>query len=295
MKPFLLFIMLFVPGMAFASDSSQYATDLAAHLYCSTIVVLGGDIGVLLGLALSAAGLIMLLYSGISFSNIIFILGGLLLTAIPGFFESFMMGVGQVFRGLDGNANVFSGSKLPDPASIQKGGFAACGPVPKAPADQSAETFAASQPGVTAQYATAGQCNPSTGSTMVSGGTCSSAYGMRTHPIKGGQRMHSGIDIAASHGSPIVAPASGEVSSIKYDAGGYGHYAIVDHGDGKQTLYGHLPSDHGLSVGQKVTKGNTFTKVGNTGGSTGAHLHYEERINGRAVDPCGSRGFNNVC
>jgi len=88
----------------------------------------------------------------------------------------------------------------------------------------------------------------------------------------------NGVDIAAPKGSPIYAAASGTVIVSRASGwnGGYGNYVVIDHGDGTQTLYGHLSSDN-VSVGQRVTRGQQIGGVGNTGKSTGYHLHFEVR------------------
>lgn len=110
-----------------------------------------------------------------------------------------------------------------------------------------------------------------------------SRFGMRGHPILGGRRMHSGIDLAAPAGSPVASPASGVVSFANW-SGGYGLLVTVEHGNGVQTRFAHL-SRLMVAPGQRVVRGQLLGLVGSTGRSTGAHLHYEMRQNGRAVDP----------
>lgn len=104
-------------------------------------------------------------------------------------------------------------------------------------------------------------------------------------------RQHKGIDISSSGitGKPVVAAADGVVSLASYNDGGYGNYVMINHGTGSDgnsyvTLYGHMQS-YCVSAGQSVTKGQTIGYVGNTGYSTGPHLHFEIRVNGTAVDP----------
>lgn len=113
----------------------------------------------------------------------------------------------------------------------------------------------------------------------------SSGYGMRFHPVLKRNRMHTGIDFAASAGTSIKAAASGVVVSAGY-FGGYGNAVIIDHGGGIATLYGHC-SRVFVSSGQRVSQGQRIAAVGSTGLSTGPHLHFEVRVNGRPVNPAG--------
>ncbi|PKQ30375.1 MAG: hypothetical protein CVT60_00480 [Actinobacteria bacterium HGW-Actinobacteria-10] len=122
----------------------------------------------------------------------------------------------------------------------------------------------------------------------------SSAYGYRIHPIFGTRKLHTGIDIARNldppqsiNGAPIVASGSGEVVFAGY-RGGYGNTVMIDHGNGVVTLYAHQQGG-GIKVsnGQSVTKGERIGTVGSTGYSTGAHLHFEVRVNGSPVNPMG--------
>ena len=114
-------------------------------------------------------------------------------------------------------------------------------------------------------------------------GRWSSPYGMRTHPVTGSQKMHSGQDIAAPTGTPIKAAAAGTVSYSGV-MGGYGNVVIIDHGNGTQTRYAHC-STLEAKVGDKVSAGQMVARVGSTGMSTGPHLHFEVRRDGEAVDP----------
>ena len=114
-------------------------------------------------------------------------------------------------------------------------------------------------------------------------GRLSSPYGYRIHPIYGTKRLHTGIDIAASNGTPIAAAGSGKVILAKV-FGGYGNAVVVDHGGGLTTLYAHQ-SQIAVSVGQVVGRGDTIGYVGSTGNSTGAHLHFETAEYGNRVDP----------
>jgi murein DD-endopeptidase MepM/ murein hydrolase activator NlpD len=110
-----------------------------------------------------------------------------------------------------------------------------------------------------------------------------SRVGVRSHPVLGGRRMHSGIDLAAPTGSPVAAPAGGVVSYANW-RGGYGLLVTISHGGGLETRFAHL-SRIMVSPGQTVSRGQLVGLVGSTGRSTGSHLHYEVRQNGYAVDP----------
>ncbi len=110
-----------------------------------------------------------------------------------------------------------------------------------------------------------------------------SKFGMRVHPVTGVYKLHTGIDIPATTGTPIRAAESGQVITASYQ-GAYGNCVIIDHGNGYSTLYGHQ-SSIAVSVGDTVTRGQTIGYVGSTGYSTGPHLHFEIRVNGSPQDP----------
>ncbi len=115
----------------------------------------------------------------------------------------------------------------------------------------------------------------------------SSLFGYRIHPISGKPHSHSGIDIPAQGGTPILAARSGQVITSVYGSGAYwsyGNYVVIDHGDGETTLYAHM-SSRAVSEGEMVTQGQVIGYVGTTGNSTGNHLHLEVRENGQRVDP----------
>ncbi len=111
-----------------------------------------------------------------------------------------------------------------------------------------------------------------------------SGYGVRSDPFGGGASRHMGIDLAGPMGTPIYATADGVVSASGFNNGGYGNLIKLDHGRGVETRYGHL-SALMVSAGQRVTRGQMIGRMGSTGRSTGSHLHYEVRIEGRAVNP----------
>ena len=111
-----------------------------------------------------------------------------------------------------------------------------------------------------------------------------SGYGMRFHPIYRVLKMHSGIDFTADIGTPVHATGDGKVERIERDHSGYGHNILIDHGHGFETLYAHL-SDFKVREGEAVKRGQVIGETGNTGTSTGPHLHYEVIEEGRKVDP----------
>jgi murein DD-endopeptidase MepM/ murein hydrolase activator NlpD len=114
-------------------------------------------------------------------------------------------------------------------------------------------------------------------------GAVTSGFGARAHPIFGESRMHAGIDIGASSGTPVRAGDDGVVVMAGAN-GGYGNWTLVDHGGGLATGYAHQ-SSIGVSTGQRVSRGQVIGRVGSTGASTGPHLHFEVRVNGNPVDP----------
>ncbi|MEO8603366.1 MAG: M23 family metallopeptidase [bacterium] len=116
-------------------------------------------------------------------------------------------------------------------------------------------------------------------------GRISSPFGDRLHPILHQVRPHTGVDIAAAAGTPILAPASGRVISAGW-RGGYGLAVVVDHGNGDSTLYGHM-SSISVGVGDQVESGAVLGRVGQTGRATGPHVHFETRHDGVPVDPLG--------
>ena len=114
-------------------------------------------------------------------------------------------------------------------------------------------------------------------------GWFTSKFGYRRSPFTGRLVMHGGLDIAANPGTPVFAPADGVVSFSGFE-GGYGKLVSIDHGYGLVTRFGHLSKIY-TQVGQKIKRGDMIAAVGNTGRSTGPHLHYEVRVNGIPVNP----------
>lgn len=111
-----------------------------------------------------------------------------------------------------------------------------------------------------------------------------SPYGSRMDPIFKTRKMHTGVDIGAPMSATIVAAASGTVVVAGWSSRGYGNYVVIQHDGTFSTLYAHM-SKILCKKGQKVSKGDTIGKVGSTGYSTGAHLHFEVLVNGDDVNP----------
>jgi len=111
-------------------------------------------------------------------------------------------------------------------------------------------------------------------------GDVSSPYGLRW----GGTDFHPGIDIANDAGTPIVATADGIVTTAGWNSGGYGNMVDIDHGNGMMTRYGHAQRVV-VTTGQQVKRGQVIAYMGSTGFSTGPHVHYEVRVNGKPVNP----------
>jgi murein DD-endopeptidase MepM/ murein hydrolase activator NlpD len=114
-------------------------------------------------------------------------------------------------------------------------------------------------------------------------GWLSSSMGNRIDPLTGGRDFHPGLDISADKGDPVYATADGKVTHAA-SAGNYGNLVIVEHGYGLETRYGHL-STFKIKVDQQVKRGDLLGLVGSTGRTTGPHLHYEVRANGRILNP----------
>jgi murein DD-endopeptidase MepM/ murein hydrolase activator NlpD len=119
----------------------------------------------------------------------------------------------------------------------------------------------------------------------VAEGIMRSGFGLRRHPILGYVKMHTGVDWAAPSGTPIYAAGNGVVEKEGWESG-YGKFILVRHHNGYETAYGHMSAyARGVHEGEHVRQGQVIGFVGSTGLSTGSHLHFEIRINGRFVDP----------
>ncbi len=110
-----------------------------------------------------------------------------------------------------------------------------------------------------------------------------SGFGMRRHPVTGGYRLHAGVDFAGPIGTPIYAPSAGIVSYAGYKSG-YGNTVEIDHGNDIMTRYAHN-SEILVKEGDLILRKQMIARIGNTGQSTGPHLHFETRVRDVAVDP----------
>ena len=117
----------------------------------------------------------------------------------------------------------------------------------------------------------------------ISGGRLSSGFGRRKAPTRRASTYHRGIDWATPVGTAVMASSAGTVSKAGWGSG-YGYVVYIDHGDGRQTRYGHL-SKVLVKQGQTVSQGQKIALSGNTGVSTGPHIHFEILINGAQVNP----------
>jgi murein DD-endopeptidase MepM/ murein hydrolase activator NlpD len=114
-------------------------------------------------------------------------------------------------------------------------------------------------------------------------GRVTSRFGIRNDPITGLRRFHNGVDLANGVGTPVLAAMSGRVAMLGYNAN-FGKYIILSHPEGYQTLYGHL-QEFLVKRGQRVSQGAVIAHMGNTGYSTGSHLHFSIFRRGEPVDP----------
>ncbi len=119
----------------------------------------------------------------------------------------------------------------------------------------------------------------------VRGAHITSGFGWRIHPIFHKRKFHHGLDFAGKIGLPIRAPADGIVTSAGFNRGGYGYVIKIAHNYGFETIYAHLTKNLKVKVGDFVKKGDIIGYLGNSGRSTGPHLHYEVRFLGRILNP----------
>ncbi|WP_207454038.1 M23 family metallopeptidase [Herbiconiux sp. SYSU D00978] len=161
----------------------------------------------------------------------------------------------------------------------------------KAAAEKAAAEKAAAKKGTT-QKSSSSSAAPAAASGSVvwpvSNPKVSSYFGPRASPCSGCSSMHKGVDFTPGAGTPVVAVADGVVKVARYE-GSYGYWVLIEHTVGGQTVqsgYAHLQSGSiSVSPGQKVSAGQRIAAVGNTGASTGPHLHFEIRLGGQQVDP----------
>ncbi len=119
----------------------------------------------------------------------------------------------------------------------------------------------------------------------VAEGIMRSSFGIRRHPILGYTKMHTGVDWAAPSGTPIYAAGNGLVEKVGWESG-YGKFVLIRHNNGYESAYGHMSAyARNIDEGKRVRQGQVIGFVGSTGLSTGSHVHYEIRVNGRFVDP----------
>jgi len=128
----------------------------------------------------------------------------------------------------------------------------------------------------------AGSELPETGA-VPARGWLTSRFGNRISPFTGARQFHGGIDIAGQRGTEVIAPARGRVSYVG-KKGALGRTLTIDHGYGVRTMYGHVDEIF-AERNQQVERGDVVAALGNTGRSTGPHLHYVVEVNGKAVDP----------
>jgi murein DD-endopeptidase MepM/ murein hydrolase activator NlpD len=119
----------------------------------------------------------------------------------------------------------------------------------------------------------------------VAEGIMRSSFGIRRHPILGYTKMHTGVDWAAPTGTPIYAAGNGVIEKAGWESG-YGKFVLIRHNNGYESAYGHMSAfARGIDENTRVRQGQVIGFVGSTGLSTGSHVHYEIRVNGRFVDP----------
>ena len=173
-----------------------------------------------------------------------------------------------------------------DPARFQSAYTGQGGPLEPANADDDADPRfrALFQTWRSLDQLETGAASIPSGRPIVTAVNFTSGFGVRSDPFRGSAAMHPGIDLAGPMGTPVYATADGVVDRSEWNNGGYGNLIELTHGQGIQTRYGHL-SQRLVQPGQRVHRGQLIGLMGSTGRSTGSHLHYEVRIDGRAVNP----------
>ena len=177
----------------------------------------------------------------------------------------------------------------PSPVGPGQAATAQINPGPGAPLQLDPEQpFPASPAGrapVPAQPSAFGPVDPAAGTSplKIPDGQVTSAYGWRRDPFTGAPRFHKGIDVAAAYGQDVPAAGAGRVV-FAGDRGTYGTMVVLEHPSGQQTLYAHLQAA-GVKAGDEVAAGQMIGKTGDSGRSTGPHLHFEVVEAGHAVDP----------
>jgi murein DD-endopeptidase MepM/ murein hydrolase activator NlpD len=155
--------------------------------------------------------------------------------------------------------------------------------LPLAPAATLSPLVAAAQAAAVARAAAASAQAGTTTLSMPLDTTTTSGYGWRKDPLGQGRKFHAGVDLRAAYGTEVPAAAAGDVT-FAGDQGGYGTTVVVRHEDGFETRYAHLSSME-VQAGDRVEAGQSVGRVGNSGRSTGPHLHFEVRRNGQQIDP----------
>lgn len=152
--------------------------------------------------------------------------------------------------------------------------------------------IAKQQESTTVYYTGSGSLGWPVPSRSASSSSLSSGFVQRANPVSGRWESHSGYDIPAAYGAPIVAAEGGVVTYAGW-MNGYGYTVMISHGGGLTTLYGHN-SSLTVSKGQTVSRGQTIAKCGSTGNSTGNHCHFSVLVNGSYVNPASYLGVPNV-
>lgn len=149
--------------------------------------------------------------------------------------------------------------------------------------EAAASTASSHIAGARAAAAAAGNSSSSNLAMPLDGAKTTSGFGWRNDPLGAGRKFHSGVDLRAAYGTEVAAAAAGEVT-FAGDQAGYGTTVVIRHGDGLETRYAHLSSTD-VQAGDQVQAGQSVGRVGNSGRSTGPHLHFEVRRHGQQVDP----------